>query len=101
PWPSAWAVGGAAALLKFVGKYGDSGANLLANLRHGFVQIHASGVMLGTALVVGWFIAMSLAKQDGMDQQETGTIYMWSAIWSIIGSPPPWYFPTPPASLAG
>jgi prolipoprotein diacylglyceryl transferase len=50
------------------------------------VPIYAYGVMLGTSLVVGWFIAMSLAKQDGIDQQEAGTIYMWTAVWSIIGS---------------
>ena len=50
------------------------------------MPIYAYGVMLGTSLVVGWFIAMSLAKQDGIDQQEAGTIYMWSAVWSIIGS---------------
>ena len=42
--------------------------------------------MLGTSLVVGWFIAMTLAKKDGIDQQEAGTIYMWTAVWSIIGS---------------
>jgi len=50
------------------------------------VPIYAYGVMLGTSLVVGWFIAMSLAKKDGIDQQEAGTIYMWTAVWSIIGS---------------
>ena len=50
------------------------------------VPIYAYGVMLGTSLVVGWFIAMTLAKQDGIDQQDAGTIYMWSAVWSIIGS---------------
>jgi phosphatidylglycerol:prolipoprotein diacylglycerol transferase len=50
------------------------------------VPIYAYGVMLGTSLVVGWFIAMSLAKQDGIDQQEAGTIYMWTAVWSIVGS---------------
>src|SRR6185295_2272611 len=69
PWTSAWAVGGAAALLKFVGKYGDSVANILA-------------------------------KNDGIDQQEAGTIYMWTAIWSIIGSRLLWYFTTPSASIA-
>ena len=36
------------------------------------VPIYAYGVMLGTSLVVGWFIAMRLAKQDGIDQQEAG-----------------------------
>ena len=50
------------------------------------VPIYAYGVMLGTSLVVGWFIAMSLAKQDGIDQQEAGSLYMWGAVWSIIGS---------------
>jgi prolipoprotein diacylglyceryl transferase len=50
------------------------------------VPIYAYGVMLGTSLVVGWFIAMTLAKNDGIDQQEAGTIYMWTAVWSIIGS---------------
>jgi phosphatidylglycerol:prolipoprotein diacylglycerol transferase len=50
------------------------------------VPIYAYGVMLGTSLVVGWFLAMRLAKQDGIDQQQAGTIYMWTAIWSIIGA---------------
>jgi len=50
------------------------------------VPIYAYGVMLGTSLVVGWFIVMHLAKQDGLDQQETGTMYMWTTVWSIIGS---------------
>ncbi len=50
------------------------------------VPIYAYGVMLGTSLVVGWFLVMRLAQQDRMDQQETGAIYMWSAVWSIIGS---------------
>jgi phosphatidylglycerol---prolipoprotein diacylglyceryl transferase len=50
------------------------------------VPIYAYGVMLGTSLIVGWFIAMRLAKQDGIPEQEAGTIYMWTAVWSIIGS---------------
>jgi prolipoprotein diacylglyceryl transferase len=50
------------------------------------VPIYAYGVMLGTSLVVGWFIAMRLAKEDGVPEQDAGTIYMWTAVWSIIGS---------------
>jgi prolipoprotein diacylglyceryl transferase len=50
------------------------------------VPIYAYGVMLGTSLVVGWFLAMRLAKQDGIDQQQAGNIYMWTAVWSIIGA---------------
>ena len=50
------------------------------------VPIYAYGVMLGSSLIAGWFIAMRLAKQDGIPEQEAGTIYMWTAVWSIIGS---------------
>jgi phosphatidylglycerol:prolipoprotein diacylglycerol transferase len=50
------------------------------------VPIYSYGVMLGTSLVVGWFLVMRLAKQDNIDQQEAGTMYMWTAVWSIIGS---------------
>jgi phosphatidylglycerol:prolipoprotein diacylglycerol transferase len=50
------------------------------------VPIYAYGVMLGTSLISGWFLAMRLAKQDGIPEQEAGTIYMWTAVWSIVGS---------------
>jgi phosphatidylglycerol---prolipoprotein diacylglyceryl transferase len=68
-----------------------AGAGILWYLKHESqpwtpVPIYAYGVMLGTSLVVGWFIAMRLAKTDGIDQQEAGTIYMWTAVWSIIGA---------------
>ena len=63
------------------------------------VPIYAYGVMLGTSLVVGWFIAMHLSKQDHVDQQQAGEIYMWSAVWSIIGSRLLWYFTTPEARV--
>ena len=57
--------------------------------------------MLGTSLAVGWYVAMRLAKADGIDQQEAGNIYMWTAIWSIIGSRLLWYFTTPEATRRG
>jgi phosphatidylglycerol:prolipoprotein diacylglycerol transferase len=50
------------------------------------VPIYAYGVMLGTSLIVGWFVAMRLAGKDGVPQQDAGTIYMWTAVWSIIGA---------------
>ena len=50
------------------------------------VPIHAYGVMLGTAMVVGWFLAMRLAKQDGIPTATAGNIYMWTAVWSIVGA---------------
>jgi phosphatidylglycerol:prolipoprotein diacylglycerol transferase len=59
------------------------------------IPIYAYGVMLGTSLIVGWFLAMRLAKQDGIPQQEAGTIYMWTAVWSIIGARLLWFFTDP------
>jgi len=50
------------------------------------VPIYSYGVMLGTSLIVGWFLAMRLAKQDGIAQEAAAAIYMWTAVWSIIGS---------------
>ena len=55
------------------------------------VPIYSYGVMLGTALVVGWFLVMKFAAEDQLDPQEAGTIYMWSAVWSIIGSRVLWF----------
>ncbi|HET6280720.1 MAG TPA: prolipoprotein diacylglyceryl transferase [Polyangia bacterium] len=50
------------------------------------VPIYAYGVMLGTSLIVGWFLAMRFAKQDGVRTEDAGALYMWSAVWSIIGA---------------
>src|SRR5215471_2967372 len=83
PWSSTavYLLIGAGVLLYF--KKGDE---LSSAFSHAWtpVPIYAYGVMLGTSLVIGWFIAMRLASQDGIDQQEAGTVYMWTAVWSII-----------------
>lgn len=50
------------------------------------VPIFSYGVMLGTSMVVGWFLVMRLAKQDGIPTDQAGAIYMWTAVWSIIGA---------------
>ena len=50
------------------------------------IQVHSYGVMLGLSMVVGWFLAMRLAKQDGISNEDAGAIYMWTAVWSIIGA---------------
>lgn len=50
------------------------------------VPIYAYGVMLGTSLIVGWFVAMKFAKQDGIRQEDAAGIYMWTAVWSIVGA---------------
>jgi phosphatidylglycerol:prolipoprotein diacylglycerol transferase len=50
------------------------------------VPIYAYGVMLGTSMIVGWFLAMRNAKQDGLSTEAAGAIYMWSAVYSIVGA---------------
>ncbi|HVV52674.1 MAG TPA: prolipoprotein diacylglyceryl transferase, partial [Polyangia bacterium] len=55
------------------------------------VPIYSYGVMLGTSLVVGWFLAMKFAAEDHIDPQEAGTIYMYTAVWAIIGSRVLWF----------
>jgi len=63
------------------------------------VPIYSYGVMLGTSLMVGWLLVMRLAKQDGIGQEAAAAIYMWSAIWSIIGSRVLWWITTPNVPL--
>ena len=50
------------------------------------VPIHSYGVMLGTSMIVGWFLVMRLARQDGIPTETAGQIYMWTAVWSIVGA---------------
>ncbi len=50
------------------------------------VPIFSYGVMLGTSMVVGWFLALRLAKQDGIPGEQAGAIYMWTAVWAIVGA---------------
>jgi phosphatidylglycerol:prolipoprotein diacylglycerol transferase len=80
--------------------YALVGAGVLYFLKSGSgdwtpLPIYSYGVMLGTSLIVGWFIAMRLAKQDGVPEQEAATIYMWTAVWSIIGSRILWFITDP------
>ncbi|MDZ4694331.1 MAG: prolipoprotein diacylglyceryl transferase [Deltaproteobacteria bacterium] len=50
------------------------------------VPIFAYGVMLGLSLLAGWFLALKLAKQDGIGSEVAAQIYMWTAVWAIIGA---------------
>lgn len=50
------------------------------------VPIYSYGVMLGTSMIIGWFLAMRLAAQDGLRNEDAGAIYMWTAMYSIVGA---------------
>jgi phosphatidylglycerol:prolipoprotein diacylglycerol transferase len=50
------------------------------------VPIHSYGVMLGISMVAGWFLTMRLAKEDGIPVEAAGQIFMWAAVYSIVGA---------------
>jgi prolipoprotein diacylglyceryl transferase len=50
------------------------------------VPIFSYGVMLGTSMVIGWFLALRLAEADGIPREQAAAIYMWTAVWAIIGA---------------
>ena len=50
------------------------------------VPIFSYGVMLGSSMVVGWFLTLRLARNDGIPSEQAGAIFMWTAVWSIIGA---------------
>lgn len=50
------------------------------------IEVHSYGVMLGLSMLLGWFLAMRLAREDGIASEQAGMIYMWTAVWSIIGA---------------
>ena len=50
------------------------------------LPIHSYGVMLGTSMIIGWFLTLRLAKQDGIPAEAAGQIFMWAAVYSIVGA---------------
>lgn len=52
---------------------------------HAF-PIYAYGVMLGLSLVVGWYISLNMAKQDGLPRETMANNYVFTAICAIVGS---------------
>jgi len=52
---------------------------------HAF-PIYAYGVMLGLSLVVGWYISLTIAKQDGLPRETMANNYVFTAICAIIGA---------------
>ena len=52
---------------------------------HAF-PIYAYGVMLGLSLVVGWYISLTMAKQDGLPRETMANNYVFTAICAIVGA---------------
>jgi phosphatidylglycerol:prolipoprotein diacylglycerol transferase len=52
---------------------------------HAF-PIYAYGVMLGLSLVVGWYISLTIAKNDGLPRETMANNYVVTAIAAIVGA---------------
>jgi phosphatidylglycerol:prolipoprotein diacylglycerol transferase len=50
------------------------------------VPIYAYGVMLGTSLVVGWYLTLPLADKDGLPKETMANCYVVTALAALAGS---------------
>ena len=50
------------------------------------LPIYSYGVMLGLSLILGWYLVLGLAERDGLNREKMGNLYVWTAVWSVIGS---------------
>jgi phosphatidylglycerol---prolipoprotein diacylglyceryl transferase len=50
------------------------------------VPIYAYGVMLGTSLVVGWYLTLPLAERDGLPKETMANCYVFTALSAIAGA---------------
>jgi phosphatidylglycerol:prolipoprotein diacylglycerol transferase len=48
--------------------------------------IYSYGVMLGLSLIVGWYLSLTIAKNDGLPREAMANNYVFTAIMAIIGS---------------
>src|SRR5579862_8159761 len=50
------------------------------------LPIYSYGVMLGLSLIIGWYIVLGLCERDGMDREQMGSLYVWTAVCSVACS---------------
>jgi phosphatidylglycerol:prolipoprotein diacylglycerol transferase len=50
------------------------------------LPIYSYGVMLGISLIIGWYIVLGLCEKDGLDREQCGSLYVWTAVCSVIGA---------------
>jgi phosphatidylglycerol:prolipoprotein diacylglycerol transferase len=48
--------------------------------------IYSYGVMLGLSLIVGWYLSLTIAKNDGLPREAMANNYVFTAIMAIVGS---------------
>jgi phosphatidylglycerol:prolipoprotein diacylglycerol transferase len=50
------------------------------------VPIYSYGVMLGTSLVAGWYLTLTLAGRDGLPKEVMANCYVITALSAVVGS---------------
>jgi phosphatidylglycerol:prolipoprotein diacylglycerol transferase len=50
------------------------------------LPIYSYGVLLGSSLIVGWFLTLGLATRDGLPRETMANCYVITAIAALIGS---------------
>jgi phosphatidylglycerol:prolipoprotein diacylglycerol transferase len=50
------------------------------------IPIYSYGVMLGTSLVVGWYLTLTLAERDGLPKESMANCYVVTAVAAVVGS---------------
>jgi phosphatidylglycerol:prolipoprotein diacylglycerol transferase len=50
------------------------------------LPIYSYGVLLGSSLIVGWFLTLGLAQKDGLPRETMANCYVITAIAALVGS---------------
>jgi len=50
------------------------------------LPIYSYGVLLGSSLIVGWFLTLGLAQRDGLPRETMANCYVITAIAALVGS---------------
>lgn len=50
------------------------------------LPIYSYGVMLGTSLVVGWYLTLGLSQRDGLPRERMADCYVFTAFSAIVGA---------------
>jgi len=50
------------------------------------LPIYSYGVLLGTSLIVGWFLSLGLAQRDGLPRETMANCYVITAIAALVGA---------------
>jgi phosphatidylglycerol:prolipoprotein diacylglycerol transferase len=74
------------ALLVAAGAVAAAAVYRHTSFEQGALPIYSYGVMLGTSLVVGWYLTLTLAERDGLPKEVMANCYVITAVSAVVGS---------------